>query len=86
MQPPWWDGQGGKVQTEKHAAVKTDKENSTKPMPKLKTAMDDKTEQFEKIALHAKEANCKCFCEELSADATLSTLDIQVFRKREMIW
>ena len=34
--------------------------------------MDDKTEQFKKAAREAKEAKRKTFCENLSADTTLS--------------
>ena len=50
----------------------TDRKNSTKPDPTLKAAMDTKTEQFKQIAREAKEAKWQSFCEELSAETTLT--------------
>ena len=60
MQPPWWDSETRKAWTEKkRVAVRNWRKGRTRPNPdpKLKSAMDTKTEQFTDIALGAKEAN-----------------------------
>ena len=73
-QPSWWDSETEKAWTEKCAAVNNWQKGRTRPNPDptLKTTMDDKTEQFKKAAREAKEAKWKTFCENLSADTTLS--------------
>ena len=57
--------------TKKRAAVKHWQKGRTRPNPDptLKTTMK---EQFKKAAQEAKEAKWKSFCENLSADTTLS--------------
>ena len=42
------------------------------PDPTLKAATDTKTERFKQIAREAKESKWKSFCEELSAETTLT--------------
>ena len=60
----------------KSAAVRNWQKGRTRPNPdpKLKAAIDTKTEQFKEIAREAKEAKQKRFCEELSAEKTLTIL------------
>ena len=66
-QPPWWDSETEKAWTIKGAAVRNWQKGRTRPNPdpKLKAAMDTKTEQFKQIPREAKEAKWKSFCEEL---------------------
>ena len=57
-QPPWWDSETEKAWTIKGAAVRNWQKGRTRPNPdpKLKAAMDTKTEQFKQIPREAKEA------------------------------
>ena len=73
-QPPLWDSETKKTWTEKHATVRNWQKGRTRPNPdpRLKAAMDTKTEQFKQISRGAKEAKWKSFCEELSAETTLT--------------
>ena len=74
-----------KYWTETRAAVKKWQKGRTRPNPdpKLKAAMDTKTEQFKQTAREAKEAKRKSFCEELSAETTLTLLEILPTSGRE---
>ena len=75
-QPPWWDSETEKAWTPKGAAAGNWQKWRTlpNPDPKLKTAMDTKTQQFKQIAREAKEAKWKGFCEELITNKTLTIL------------
>ena len=68
-QPPWWDSETEKAWTTKGAAVRNWQKGRTRsnPDPKLKAAVDTKTEQLKQIVREATEAKWKIFREELSA-------------------
>ena len=78
-QPLWRDSEIEKILDRNWQKGRT----RPNPDPKLKAAVYTQTEQLKQIAREAKEAKRKSFCEELSAETTLTLLAILPTNGRE---